>query len=364
MSPIARFCLCCAALLFGLAAHAAPIQGLYRAEVEVDDQSESAREQGLQRALQQVMVRVTGDPDIAYTSDGRAVAEQARQLVQQFGYKRVAASRDSSNAQDSDDDNETSAPATRLHLRVKFNRGAVNNALRRAGLPVWGSERPETLLWLAQAQGGAPELLSGSAVGPARNVADKRGLAIRVAEAGDGATAADVIAGYDDRLRSAARARGLSNMLVGKLRNQGGLWSAEWRLMQGEQTLKQWRDSAERRDQLVAEGLRRLANIYAQRYAVRGGSSSEVALAVDGVGSQDAFARVSRYLADLTAVEQARPLAVTPDYVVFSVTLSGDAAVFERSLGLADMLTRDDAARDLAGLHATGATALGYRYSK
>lgn len=375
MHKFAKYCLLSAVLgLLPLCSAQAALD-LYSAAVSVPDQGSSARAEGLQAALTQVVVRVSGDPDAALSSAGRSVAMQARSLVQQFGYQRVPQKGEqeqphNSSAQEQPGDAAPNqSPPTDLQLQVSFNSRAVNSALRQAGLPVWGSERPTTMLWLARTGAGAPRLINGDEAAPLQQAADARGVPIVLPSQGaqerKQANAADVIAGYDDRLRAVARTHGAKHLLVAKIGNSGGLWQGRWSLTHSGETLGRWQDSASSEAQLLTDAMGRMADIYAQRYAVSSNApKSTVLVAVDDVSTASNFARLDAYLSGLTAVDSAVPVLVNPDYVVFSVQLSGDVDVLRRNLGLADWLSADAAATSLAGVYDADATALGYSISR
>ncbi len=343
--------------------------GLYSAEVRVDDQSAEVREEALQQALGQVLVRVSGDADAALSTAGREVTSRARQLVQQFGYKRAPLEKSEDEAEDktaNPDQADEAEVETELFLHVRFNAGAVNNALRNAGMPVWGSERPETIVWLTRAQGGSPSLIDGEEAQPLKQVAKARGVPLVFPQQDSGerqrANAADVIAGYNDRLLAVSRGYGASHLLVGTLRNNGGFWQGKFTLMQSQNALDEWQDGAASQEQLLNEAMRRVANNFAKRYAVSANSpGNTVMVAIDRLNSALGFARVSNYLADLTAVQSVIPAFINPEYAVFQVQLSGDTQVLSRGIGLADWLETDEAASGLARPYSAGGVVLGYR---
>lgn len=355
---------------------------LYRAEVPVENQSSEAREDALQEALGEVIVRISGDADVALTSPGRSVTKRARQLVRQFGYKRVAVEQKETAANTSrptepkpeqeDSQGRTEREeeaATELVLQVQFNAGAVNNALRGAGLPIWGAERPKTIVWLAQTQGGAPALVRGEQAKPLMETAQERGVPLTFPSQDSAerqrANAADVIAGYNDRLLAASRGYGASHLLVGRLQNSGGLWQGRYALMQGESTLDSWEDSASTQEQLLSDVMQRVANSFARSYAVSANDAANtLVLAVDGLNSARSFARVSNYLAELTAVKTVVPAFINQDFAVFKIELSGDAKVLGRSIALADVLAVDEASSALALPYADGGQVLGYRLAR
>jgi hypothetical protein len=103
-------------------------------------------------ALGEVLIRVTGQraaPELPAFADLLAAAPS---LVQQFRYEfqdRV--------------DEVTGRPRRELQLSVRFDPRAVQRAAIERGVPVWGSERPATLVWLAWDDGRERGLMDESA---------------------------------------------------------------------------------------------------------------------------------------------------------------------------------------------------------
>ena len=106
----------------------------------------------------------------------------------------------------------------------------------------------------------------------------------------------------------------------------------------------------------------RVADTYASSFAVSAGEATSTALvAIDRLGSAREFARASDYLAGLTAVKKLLPVSINPDYAVFRVEMAGNTDMLRRSIGLADWLAEDEAARDLAAPFAAQGVPVGYR---
>lgn len=328
---------------------AADVSDLYVGEAPVADQSRAEREEALETALGEVLVRITGDPDIARREAAADLLARAPDWVQRYGYQQ-------------DDDGN-------LRLQAKFDSGAVERALREAGLPVWGRERPRTLVLLAVE--GEADILSSHAADELADAmletARRRGVPL-VFPARDGAERrqlreADIRYGNLDATGEAAQKYDASHVLVGRVGRVDGGWRGQWTLSQRGETVSEWTGGAADRERLFADATRRLADTYARRFAVYGGARADtvVAVAVDGVGALEEYARIGRYLRELTSVETAIPVLVDREAVVFRVQINGDPGVLERSIALAGWLDENELARNLAGLYAAGGHALGYR---
>jgi hypothetical protein len=136
-------------LLFSLAvflpvqvAHAIPVEDLYVTDVLVLDESSRQLRTGARAGLLQVLVRVSGTIDVEQSSLVRNSLRNPAAYYYQYSYEstdRVLVV----------NDEEVPAKLLRLH----FEPSAIARLLRDANLPVWGSNRPAVLLWIAISDG-------------------------------------------------------------------------------------------------------------------------------------------------------------------------------------------------------------------
>src|SRR3984957_8412399 len=120
----AVFWLCVAGLCLGEAAFSLTRTEMYQATAPVSDRSEAAQTAAFQNAMKTVLIRVTGrrsaDEDPAFSP----LIANARRYVQQY----------------------RSAPDNQLW--VSFDGPAIERWLTQNGQPLWGHERPTTLVVL------------------------------------------------------------------------------------------------------------------------------------------------------------------------------------------------------------------------
>lgn len=130
MSLIFRSLLLFVLGVMGTLAHAQPVEGLYRVHEPLANQQPEAREEGMRRALDALVQRLTGK-DAAKVPALSAARANPQQWVTRYGYENGG-------------------------LLVDFDPPTVQSALRQAGLTLWGAERPEVLVWWLSesAQGG------------------------------------------------------------------------------------------------------------------------------------------------------------------------------------------------------------------
>lgn len=309
-------------LVAALPADGARLPGLYQAEVEF----EGSRETGFRAALAAVLVRVTGRRDAAERPEAQALLANAASFAQQF---------------------RQPAPG---RLWAAFDGAALERELGRLGMPVWGAERPSTLLWIAVDGGGGQRFVISSAgefeeealVREALEAAAaRRGLplVLPLMDAEDRAKAsfAEVWGGFEDSIRSASARYGVDAVLVGRL-TTADLEHGRWTLFttDGEE---RWSGGAE-------GGIDRVADLFAARFAVVGsGETRVVRLAVAGMESIEDFGRVSRFLGGLTAVQSLGVETVDRERVTFRVTLRGEPATLDEAVRLGGLLRPDGGSR-------------------
>ena len=155
-------------LLFALVVVAAPraveLDDLYSAEVPAP-QASGATDDALASALQQVLVKASGQTDVAGSPAVREAMRRPGELVLSYGMVSRA---------------DPAGGPPRSLLAARFDSRAVDRLLRAAGLPVWGRVRPTVLAWVA-VQAGERRGLLGAGEAPeaasvVRSAAARRGV--------------------------------------------------------------------------------------------------------------------------------------------------------------------------------------------
>jgi hypothetical protein len=126
-------CLACV-IVFSYAAQGAIIDDLYDARIEVADQSQDIREKAIQKAFQQVLIKVSGQSNLLNNRQVSTKVSEAIRFMHAYSYE----------VQDE-----------LLFIRVNFDPQRVERMLRSDGIPVWDKRRPDTLIWLASEEAGS-----------------------------------------------------------------------------------------------------------------------------------------------------------------------------------------------------------------
>jgi hypothetical protein len=272
---------------------------LYQATAPVADRSEAAQTAAFEAALRIVLVKVTGrrladeDPALA------PLISSAPRYVQQ--YRRTS-------------DNQ---------LWVAFDGAAIERWLTQNGQPLWGHERPATVVWLT-AQSG-PQ--SGTVI-TAEDVSELKS-AIDAAAAVRGAPLlwpsatelqrdhldyAALVGASPGTLSDLAHRLGGAGTLIGHAAGAAGTAAVRWTFI--------FQDRSNEFSGSAVDGVNRAADVYAGIFAVSG-STVPVEIEVSGVGDVREYARVQGYLESLAPISHVEVEALTGDIVRFRLATRG-----------------------------------------
>lgn len=264
--------------LISLAAQAETVSGLYQVREPLQGQGAEARTQATGKALETLVLRLTGDPKAAQSPALAELRKDPQQIINQVG-------------------TEAGPPESVL---VEFDPGSTERALRKAGLALWGSNRPSILGWWLNENAEGSNLVGDgqSAAQPLRRAAQHRGLPLRLplADLQEQLVAnAKQVEGNDPKpLREASERYAADALLAVHAQEADGKWQGKWQLWVGDQHEQ---GSAEGADQAALADAVMLAvsSRLAPRYVTRPGASSQQQVQVQGMNLQR-YAELSRVL--------------------------------------------------------------------
>jgi len=319
---------------------AVAVQGLYQAEVPIEQDTQGQRAAAFQKAMETVLVRLTGRTDAAASPDTEDVRRAAERYVQQYRMTRDG------------------------KLWVSFDGASLDAELVRRGLPIWGAERPAVLLVLAVDQGGGqrfvlsaedevPDPVAAELRDRMKTLSRYRGLPIilPLMDAQDRTVISfsEAWGGFDQALATAGARYGTDSVLLGRL-TMDIQDRVRWTLFSGDQSYR-WTGG-------VDDGINGASDRFAQRYAVATGAAveGEVGLAVTNVSSLADYGRVLSYLEGLTAVRSVSVRRLRDDTAVFGLQLIGSLENVDRAIRLGSLLQPETGARpDVSAPEAPGA---------
>ncbi len=315
------------------------VEDLYTATVVVSDQGTAAYRRGLQRALEEVLIKLSADPDIIGQAAARSLLLQAESLMQSYHYRTVPPAPETESA-------SAGPEAPGFLLEASFQESALTRALQSNGVPSWGRQRPLLLLWVVQADRNGNKVIRNAETDspflseleqqlrrlglpflfPLLDLEDDRNL-----------SAVELWAGIEDRVREASRRYHADAALTVRLppaaaSPREAVWSLYLR-----EGRREWSSAG---PALLRTGIQSLLSVLRQEYGRPGvaGEGTFVELNVTGITHFERYLRVLHHLLKLDAVHQVRVLEFHADRVRFRLLTHLGATAVHGEIGLGNVL--------------------------
>ncbi len=298
---------------------AVEVPNLYMGKVIVTDHSLAQRRQAQQQALLQVLIKVSGNAEIATLPNVSAILKSANKFVEAYRYE----------------------PPKPYRLLVRFDHQSIDHILRKLGQAIWSRERPLTLIWLVtQTDNDNRQIIYGDENSDAVNIikqqAFKRGLPVVLPImdlAGNAQITADDIWNINQpTILQASKRYHADNILVGRV-SQG---QGHWELIQGTEKIV-WETTGDTLAEVITAEINHLANALAARYAVLAqplNNENAVTLIVNNVQTLKEYATVTKLLRRLTPVASLQVVKVFPHKVAYELKLSGSIEALTQAISL------------------------------
>lgn len=293
---------------------AAPLNDLFKVREPVASQQPEEREEALRKAFDTLVLRLTGEPKTDQVAPLRA---DPQQLVSRYAYEDNA-------------------------VVVSFDPVTTERALRSAGLPLWGADRPSILIWWLGESASGSQLVGDAQEGSAdlRAAAQHRGLPLRLPMADLSeqlaATAETVTAKEPQALRDVSERYDADGLLTVLASQSGEAWEANWRLWLGDKQT-QGKASGDSRAAVADEVMLAVSTYLAPQYRVAAGETSEITLEVLGA-DVERFAELDRLLEPFGA----RLQRVESDRLVYRLNASPEQLRSQLALARLQEVSADE----------------------
>lgn len=296
MPKFLRPALLCLSLGVLLPALAAPVPNLYEVREPMAD---GERDEAMQRALATLVLRLTGDRKAIDNPALANIRKDPQQIASQFGQQGE-------------------------HLIVDFDPQSTDQALRDAGLSVWGNNRPSVLVWwLAQDSNGEVQLTGESQTGSEalQQAAQNRGLPLRLPLADlEEQIGVDkpAIAGETDSLATLSERYDADARLAVLASQKDASWEGNWKLVMGD-TRESGKASGKTQEALADAILLAVSQKLAPRFAVSRESGQAIQLVIEQVDFAR-YAEIERMMQPLGA----RMVSMGNDELKYTVNASSE----------------------------------------
>ena len=309
-------------MLLSTGSAAKELARLYWVEVEVPSRNEQQRQVALDQAFERILQRISGQSAVMGAAGIAEERANIQRYIQQFQYQQD----DSSGQQ---------------WLQVQFNETAIVKLLRQSGIPVWGRQRPEVLLWLAHEDRGRRQILAEGQQQPLAEVltlqAQRRGLPVLlpILDLEDESLVApsDVWGGFVGPVQQASQRYGAQVVVSGRVAQLGTQWQGEWQLLVAGQR-QTFAEQAESQEAVVAALMMQVTEALAAQFALVGEDETQLALQVENITELAHYAQLHNYLSELDAVRQVWVEQVLPSQVTLKVAVIGGVQALTQALAL------------------------------
>ena len=307
----------CFAPLFALSVE---VSHLYVARVDATLQLES----GLSKGFEQVVVRVSGQRSALENELIKQQGSRLRDYISQYGYIEDDGAR---------------------WLEISFNQEAMQRLLRQANLPIWGSLRPVSLVWLVQEQDYKRELVGESSSlfqqSQLRELIQQRGVPIMLPllDLDDISLvdASDVWGQFTGSIAQASARYGADQMVLAKLYKLSATeHQLQWRMYSLDQSngvaAPSWFEESLTGDiaTLLPEWWQQMSDALGGRYATRVGitEADNVQIVIYNLTDLSRVLGAESSLKQMAMVSQVDLFQIDGSQAVFTIHLLGAAADF------------------------------------
>ena len=287
----------------------------YSAELTISSQNAAERRGATIRALGQVVVRITGNPNAASNPVIRRASSSIDAMVI-----------DSKVRQDAETVN--GVPVYKTVLSVSFDPESVDGLIAAAGLKFWTSTRPKPILWLAINDGRGARLVTGqqtTVVKPLATRGLERGLRflLPAGNAAEQAAITSIWALNAPALQVLTNRYRNDSQLIGKVYRQPPGWTADWLLTRDGVELARWSFSDADPRKVIASGVDEGANAIAKRDAVSldTGAAGPQLVDISSVNTQSDYIRLMAYLQALAVVRKVTVVEARPGQIRLQLDL-------------------------------------------
>lgn len=307
----------------------------YNAELTLSSQNAAERRGATIRALGQVVVRITGNPQAASHSVIRRAASSIDAIVL-----------DSKVRQDSDTVN--GVPVYKTVLSVSFDPDSVDGLIAAAGLKIWTSTRPKPILWLAINDGRGARLVTGQQTAVVKPLATRgleRGMRflLPAGNAAEQAALTSIWALNAPAMQVLTNRYRNDSQLIGKVYRQPPGWAADWLLTRDGVELARWSFADADPRKVIASGVDEGANAIAKRDAVSldTGVSGPQLVDISSVNTQSDYIRLMSYLQTLAVVRKVAVVEARPGQLRLQLDLAVGMRGFLPMVAMGGVLVPD-----------------------
>lgn len=316
----------CLSIWCPLLINAATVDGLYEAIVPVDGYRSANSKQVLTEGMQQVLIKVTGNRDIADHPNIKQALSMPENYLIKYTQKII-------ETNDEMTQEDVGVKTKQLVSVQNYSFERILDLLKTSDIPVWGKQRPLTLAWIAIEFGPRNRvILNESDVTHFNNVykdiitneANKRGVPLAYPlqdlEEQISLSSAAIWAQFPDELRAASIRYGADIIIAGSLQAKDeNTWHGRWQVIGKDNTIE-FTTEAYQLTVAIQQGINWLADTLAKMYTTHLAAPTEwVKVKIEGVDSLADYNKLDKYLTSLSVVDDVKLLRIGKDSIDLAI---------------------------------------------
>ncbi|WP_444994251.1 DUF2066 domain-containing protein [Aliikangiella sp. IMCC44359] len=305
-----------ACLAFCYSSQAVEVEGLYEVHVEVKNQSSSVRWKATLEGFKEVLVRKSGSEQVLSAYEVQQAYSKVTSYLQRYEYA-----------------SNTSSKELPFVLYLNFAPRLVDELIQEAGMPIWGSNRPISILWLAIEENFKREIIKqdlqeGSFSDLLTRHTKRRGIPVILPlmdlEDQINVNISDIWGRFNNPIVEASERYQADSIVAGRVTRLGEQWQVKLSYInQGNEKVLSFSEST--LEMLVATLSNRLAELLCEKYCVvEAAESHKISLQISNIRNFNHFKRVQHYLENLSSIRKVEVDELVSTVVRFNVSLLGD----------------------------------------
>lgn len=315
-----------------LSSSAVEVADLYLVKWPVKDQNKSARLKATLAGFKEVLIRKSGSKDILEDAGVQRAYRKIIDYLQRFEYVRI-------------NDPDTKYPYS---ISLYFEPRLIDAIIRDAKMPLWGANRPLTVLWLAVEEGNQRQILSAISGDGLLQVVEsnavRRGLPLITPlmdlEDELAVTTSDVWGRFSSSIIQASQRYFSDSLLVGRLQAIGENWQGQFSYVNQNQEMA-FETLALTKADAIALMVDKLAALLCNKYCVveEVGENNEALLYLSGISSFTDFKAAEKYLESLSAIRKLSLVSINQQTLEIRIALLGNLESLIEGISLSNLMS-------------------------
>lgn len=297
-------------------ANAVEVRDLYLVKLPVAQQGRTVLWNASLKGFKEVLVRKSGSSEILSSPEVQRAYRKVTSYLQRFEYA-------------SQEDNSEFP----YEIALYFEPRLIDNLIQEAKMPLWGSNRPLTIIWLAVEENFERKIVLESEEEQSlypilKENAVRRGLPIIMPlmdlEDELAVSISDIWGRFPSTIKQASLRYPSDVVMYGRINQVGETWQGKFGYINQDQEVA-FDALGESQQEVIANMMDTLADRLCDKYCVvqEIGQKNELLINVTDISNFKQFKAAETYLADLSSVNKVEVIKVTKYDVLFKLTLLG-----------------------------------------